>query len=100
MGEIKSVEDLEVYKKAVALFDDFVEHDIVILKESFQGRTLAGNQLRYLDSICANMEEGFERKFGKETKHFFRISRGSTGEARGRLKRFKRLLKAELLTNV
>ena len=40
-------------------------------------RTLAGNQLRCIDSICANMEEGYERKFGAEVKHFFRIAKGS-----------------------
>ncbi|ODS32401.1 MAG: hypothetical protein SCARUB_02468 [Candidatus Scalindua rubra] len=64
--KIKSIEDFEVYKKAVKLFEDFLEEDLPILKRSFTGRTLVGNQLRCLDSICANMEEGYERKSGKE----------------------------------
>jgi four helix bundle protein len=88
---IKSVEDFEVYKKAVKLFEDFLEEDLPILQKSFAGRTLSGNMLRSLDSICANMEEGYERKSGKEIKHFFRMSKGSAGEARGRYKRLKKL---------
>ncbi len=38
------------------------------------------------------MEEGYERKSGKEIKNFFRMSKGSAGESRGRYKRFKKLL--------
>ncbi len=95
--KIKSIEDFKVYQKAVKLFDEFMDTDLPILKESFAGRTLAGNQLRSLDSICANMEEGYERKFGKEIKHFFRISKGSAGEARGRYKRFKKFLPAAII---
>ena len=57
-GKIKCVEDFEVYKKAVMLFDGFMDLDLPLLQKSFAGRTLAANQLRCLDSICANMEEG------------------------------------------
>ncbi len=89
---IKSIEDFEVYKKAVKLFEDFLEKDLNVLRRSFAGRVIAGNHLRCLDSICANMEEGYERKFGKEAKNFFRIAKGSAGEARGRYKRLKNIL--------
>lgn len=54
---IKSVEDFEVYQKAVKLFEDFLEEDLPWLQKSFTGRTMAGNQLRSLDSICANRLE-------------------------------------------
>jgi four helix bundle protein len=74
-----------------------LEKDLPLLKESFAGRTLAGNQLRSLDSICANMEEGYERKSGKEIKNFFRISKGSAGESRGRYKRLNKLLSREII---
>ena len=94
---IKSVEDFEVYQKAVKLFDDFLEQDLPILEQSFTGRTLARNQLRSLDSICANMEEGYERKSGKEIKNFFRMSKGSTGESRGRYKRLNKILNQETI---
>ena len=89
---IKNIEDFEVYQKAVQLFDDFLEQDLPILKKTFAGGTLMGNQLRCLDSICASMEEGYERKPGKDIKNFFRMSKGSSGEARGRYKRLKKLL--------
>jgi four helix bundle protein len=94
---IKNIEDFEVYQKAVRLFNDFLEEDLLILQKSFAGRVLANNQLRSLDSICANMEEGYERKAGKEIKNFFRIAKGSSGEARGRYKRLKNVLPEELI---
>lgn len=90
--QIKTVEDLLVYQKAMKLFDDFMEEDLPILIKYLAGRELARQQVRSLDSICANMEEGFGRKAGKELKHFFRISRGSTGESKGRYKRCKKFL--------
>jgi len=43
------------------------------------------------------MEEGYERKSGKEIKNFFRMSKGSTGEARGRYKRFKKILPEQII---
>ncbi|MEW6096061.1 MAG: four helix bundle protein [bacterium] len=60
---------------------------------------LANNQLRSLDSICANMEEGYERKSGKEIKNFFRIAKGSAGESRGRYKRLRKLLPEKIIDN-
>ena len=89
---IRSVEDFKVYQKAVKLFNAFLEEDLPVLKNNFAGRALAGNQLRCLDSICANMEEGYERKSGKEIKNFFRIAKGSSGEAKGRYKRLRKIL--------
>lgn len=68
-----------------------------IPQKSFAGRTPAEQQLRSLDSVCANMEEGYERKSGKEIKNFFRISKGSAGESRGRYKRLGKLLSQEVI---
>ncbi|MEO0095884.1 MAG: four helix bundle protein [candidate division WOR-3 bacterium] len=95
--QIRCVEDFEVYQKAVKLFEDFLTIDLPILQKSFAGRTLATNQLRCIDSICANMEEGYERKAGKEIKNFFRMSKGSAGEAKGRYKRLNKILPQELI---
>lgn len=95
--KIKSVADFIVYQKAVKLFDDFIEEDLPVLSNNFASRELAKNQIRSLDSICANMEEGYGRKAGKELKHFFRISRGSTGESKGRYTRFKKFLADEII---
>ncbi|MFH1093854.1 MAG: four helix bundle protein [Candidatus Omnitrophota bacterium] len=95
--KIKSVEDFVVYQKAIKLFDDFIEKDLPLLRRNFAGESLAKNQLRCLDSICANMEEGYDRKSGKEVINFFRISKGSTAEARGRYTRFKNILSKEVI---
>lgn len=94
---IKSIEDFQVYRKRVDIFESFLKEDLPILEKDFAGRTLARNQLRCLDSICANMEEGYERKSGKEIKNFFRMSKGSTGEARGRYKRLKTILPQKII---
>lgn len=96
---IRSIEDFEVYKKAVKLFREFLKADLPVLQRTFADRTLANQQLRCLDSICANMEEGYERRSGKELKYFFRISKGSAGEARGRYKRLDSLLSKEIADN-
>ncbi len=94
---IRSVEDFLVYQKAKKLFDAFLEEDLPLMQRSFAGKTLAGNQLRCLDSICANMEEGYERKFGNEVKNFFRIAKGSSAEAMGRYQRLRTVLPEDII---
>ena len=91
--KIQRIEDFDVYQKAMKLFDDFINEDLEILKNKFGSRELARQQIRSLDSICANMEEGYGRKSGKELKQFFRISRGSASESKGRYIRCKKFLK-------
>ena len=97
MGKITKVEDLIVYNKAMELFDNFIDADLPVLNNNFAAKELARNQIRSLDSICANMEEGFGRKAGKELKQYFRISRGSAGESKGRYKRLKKFLSADII---
>ncbi len=92
------MQDFKVYQKAFKLFEDFLEEDLPLMEQSFAGKALAKNQLRCLDSICANMEEGYERKAGKEIKNFFRMSKGSSGEARGRYCRMKKILPSGIIT--
>jgi hypothetical protein len=50
-GAIRWVEDCHVYRKAVEWFELFIEEDMPVLQKTFVGKTLAGNQLRCLDSI-------------------------------------------------
>ncbi len=69
--KVEKVADFVVYQKALKLFEDFMEEDLPLLSKHFAGRELAKNQIRSLDSICANMEEGYGRKAGKEFKYFF-----------------------------
>lgn len=94
---IRRIEDFEVYQRARAVYDVFIDKDLPVLQKTFIGKTLAGNQLRCVDSICANMEEGYERKAGKEIKHFFRIAKGSAAEALGRYKRLGKVLPKEII---
>lgn len=91
-AKIKDISDFIVYQKAMKLFEDFINEDLPILERKFAGRELARQQIRSLDSICSNMEEGYGRKAGKELKHFFRISRGSAGESKGRYMRCQKFL--------
>ncbi|MFN3966385.1 MAG: four helix bundle protein [Endomicrobiia bacterium] len=90
--KIERVEDLIVYQKAMQLFDDFINEDMETLGKHYVGRELGKQLAKSLDSICANMEEGFGRKAGKELKHYFRISRGSARESKGRYERCKKFL--------
>jgi len=43
------------------------------------------------------MEEGYGRKAGKELKYFFRVSRGSASETKGRYARCKNFLTKEIV---
>jgi len=90
--KIQRVEDFDVYQKAMKVFDDFSAIDLPILQKHFASRELARQQIKSLDSISSNMEEGYGRKAGKELKQFFRIARGSAAESKGRYKRCKRFL--------
>jgi len=94
-NKIKKIEDFIVYQKAMQLFNDFLNEDLTILEKHFAGKELAKQQIRSLDSICANMEEGYNRKAGRELKRFFRISRASVAESKGRYKRCCKFLEKE-----
>jgi four helix bundle protein len=85
-----------IYQLACRLFDDFWS-DSDILGKDYRGRELVKQQVRSLDSICSNIEEGFGRGFGKEFPQFLKIARGEARESRGRYERCSHLLPAELI---
>jgi hypothetical protein len=58
------LESFGIYKIARQLFDDFWA-DAEILGKDYRGRELVKQQIRSLDSICANIEEGYGRGFGR-----------------------------------
>lgn len=95
--KIRRIEDFIVYQKAMESFYNFIEEDLPVLQKTLAGRELARQQVRSLDSICSNMEEGYGRKAGKELKYFFTISRGSTGESKGRYLRCRKFLSADII---
>src|SRR5580692_9120800 len=90
------LESFGIYRLARQSFEDFWNDSEVLFKD-FRGRELAKQQVRSLDSICANMEEGFGRGFGKELPQHLKISRGEARESRGRYLRCKHLLPADLI---
>jgi four helix bundle protein len=90
------LESFGIYQIARQLFDEFWS-DSDILGKDYRGRELVKQQIRSLDSICANMEEGFGRGFGKELPQHLKISRGEARESRGRYERCGRLLPREII---
>ena len=92
-----SLESFGIYQLARQLFEDFW-NDSEILSKDFRGRELVKQQVRSLDSVCANMEEGFGRGFGKELPQHLKISRGEARESRGRYERCSHLLPHETIT--
>ena len=79
------LESFGIYQLARWLFDDFW-NDSEILGRDYRGRELSKQQIRSLDSICANMEEGFGRGFGKELPQHLKISRREARESRRTLR--------------
>ncbi|MFN8485507.1 MAG: four helix bundle protein [Anaerolineae bacterium] len=85
------LEDFGIYKLACQLFDDFWA-DSEILGKDYRGREMVRQQVRSLDSICANIEEGYGRGYGKEFPQHLKIARGEARESRGRYHRCRYLL--------
>jgi four helix bundle protein len=90
------LESFGIYQLSRQIFDDFWK-DSEILQKDFRGRELARQQVRSLDSVCANMEDGFGRGFGKELPQHLKISRGEARESRGRYERCNHLLPPETI---
>lgn len=96
VAAVDRLESFGIYQLAWQLFEDFWG-DSEILNRDFRGRELCKQQVRSLDSVCANMEEGFGRGFGKELPQHLKISRGEARESRGRYERCRHILPAEII---
>ena len=90
------LESFGIYRLACQLFDEFWS-DSEILGKDYRGRELSKQQVRSLDSICANIEEGYGRGFGKELPQHMKIARGEARESRGRYVRCRHLLPEDLI---
>jgi four helix bundle protein len=90
------LESFGIYQLACGLFHEFW-NDSEILMKDIRGRELVKQQVRSLDSICANIEEGYGRGFNKELPQHLKISRGEARESRGRYLRCQHLLSADLI---
>lgn len=91
------LDDFGIYKLASQLFDDFWA-DSEIVGKDYRGHELVKQQIRSLDSVCANVEEGYGRGFNKEMPQHLKIARGEARESKGRYKRMKFLLPIETIT--
>jgi four helix bundle protein len=91
-----SLESFGIYQLARQLFEDFWS-DSEILGKDYRGRELVKQQVRSLDSVCSNMEEGFGRGFGRELPQHLKIALGEARESRGRYERCNHLLPAEII---
>jgi len=85
------LESYGIYQLAREVFDAFWNDTETMLKD-VRGRELVKQQVRGLDSICANIEEGYGRGFGKELPQHLKIARGEARESRGRYERCLHLL--------
>lgn len=96
MENLDRLDSFGIYKLARQLFDEFWA-DSETLARDFRGRELAKQQVRSLDSVCANIEEGYGRGFGKELPQHLKIARGEARESLGRYERCRHLLPAEVI---
>jgi four helix bundle protein len=96
MENFDRLESFGIYKLARQLFDEFWA-DSEALARDFRGRELVKQQVRSLDSVCANIEEGYGRGFGKELPQHLKIARGEARESIGRYQRCRHLLPAEVI---
>ena len=90
------LESFGIYQLANDLFQAFWP-DSEILGKDYRGRELVKQQVRSLDSIAANIEEGFGRGFGKELPQHLKIARGEARESRGRYLRCNFLLSPDVI---
>jgi four helix bundle protein len=86
----------EVYPKGLFLYD-LAWDDCQRLTRDRRGRAIVDQLTRSAGSICANIEEGYGRGYGKEYAYFLRVSMGSARESRGWYYRARRLLPDEVV---
>ena len=74
------LEELQVYQLSMEIGERVWE---IVIKWDFFSKDTIGKQLvRSVDSIAANLSEGFGRYHYNESKHFYSYSRGSLYETK------------------
>lgn len=84
------------YRKAMFLYD-LAWQDCEKMMRDARGRAVAEQLIRSAGSICANLEEGHGRGYGKQRNWFFTVSIGSARETKGWYWRVRPVLPPELL---
>ena len=82
------LEDLEIYNLSMTLSDKV--WDFVIKWEYFAKDTVGKQWVRAIDSVSANISEGFGRNTFKDQRSFYYFSRGSLCESKTWLEKSKR----------
>jgi four helix bundle protein len=79
------LEELKVYQNAMNVAEEI--YQIVMKWDDFSRNTIGIQCIRSIDSVAANISEGFGRFHFKESKHFNYYSRGSLYESKTWLKK-------------
>lgn len=74
------LEELQVYQLSMEIGEKVWQ--IVVKWDSFSKDTIGKQLIRAVDSVAANLGEGFGRYHFNEAKHFYYYSRGSLYETR------------------
>ncbi|MBI3831092.1 MAG: four helix bundle protein [Planctomycetes bacterium] len=85
------LDDLRYYQISLQLWDE-MWNDTETMMRDVRGKEITKQLARSVGSICANIEEGYGRGFGKEYVQFLRYSRGSARESKGWYYRARKLL--------
>lgn len=80
MVKKSSLEDLEVYKISLEISDSV--WNIVIHWDNFSRNNIGGQLLRAIDSVGANISEGYGRGSKLDNARFVKIARGSLFETK------------------
>ncbi|MFZ5918780.1 MAG: four helix bundle protein [Chloroflexota bacterium] len=88
----------QAYQKSVLLYD-LAWQDCERLQKDLRGRAVAQQLIRSAGSVCANIEEGYGRGYGREYAYFLRVAIGSARETRGWYYRTRKLLATEVVTH-
>jgi four helix bundle protein len=74
------IEDLEIYRIALELSD--LIWNMVIDWDSFVRNTVGSQLVRAIDSVAANLSEGYGRGSKTDNARFAKIARGSLFESK------------------
>jgi four helix bundle protein len=87
---------LEVYRLGLFVAEIGWE-DVVVLNKNNLTRDAADQIIRSLNSISANIAEGYSRSTGKDRARYFEYALGEAREARDRYFKARRVLKQEVI---
>ena len=87
---------LDVYRLSLFVAEIGWE-DVVLLNKNNLTRDAADQIIRSLNSISANIAEGYSRSTGKDRARYFEYSLGEAREARDRYFKTRRVLKQDVV---